>query len=102
MSMDLVLNGMIVLLVNPTSAELSHWMRVLGFGLPILMRACRSGTIYLEMVKRPASSASEADDMLFLIIFSMVRTGPLWRGVGAYSDIMMWEPARLQGFLTLS
>ena len=101
MSMDLVLRGMIVLLVTPTAVELLHWMGVLGCGRPILVRACHSGTISLEMVKRPASSASEAYDMTFLIIFAMVRTGPLCRGIGTSSESMMWVPARLRALLTL-
>ena len=56
MSMDVVLRGMMVLLVTPTYAELSHWMGVLGCGHPILLRDWRSGAIYLTMMKRPASS----------------------------------------------
>ena len=77
MSMDLVLRGIMVLLVTPTAVELLHWMGVLGCGHPILMSVWHSGTISLEMVKRPASSAAEADDMTFLIICAIVRTGPL-------------------------
>ena len=64
-------------------------MVVLGCGHPISVRACRSGTIYLATVKRPASSASEADDMTFLMICEMLRTGPLWRGIGTSSDSMI-------------
>ena len=96
MSMDLVLRGIMVLLVTPTSVEFSHWMGVLGCGHPISMSAWRSGTISLEMEKRPAISASEADDMTFLIIFTIVRTGPLWRSIGTSSERMMQDPARLQ------
>ena len=102
MSMDLVLHGMMVLLVTPTDVELSHWMGVLSCGHTILMRACCRGTISLAMVTRPASSASEADDMTFLIICVMVRTGPLWRGIRTSSESMMWAPARLRDLLTLS
>ena len=101
MSMDLVLCGMMVLLVTPTAVELSHWMGVLGCGHPILMSAWRSGTISLAMVKRPASSASEVDDMTFLIICTIVRTGPLWRGIGTSSKIMMWAPENLWDCNTL-
>ena len=57
MSMDLVLRVIMVSLVTPTAVELSHWMGVLGCGHPISMSAWRSGTISLEMVKRPASLA---------------------------------------------
>ena len=89
MSMDLVLRGMMVLLVTPTAVELLHWTGVLGCGHPILMSACRSGTIYLVMVKRPDSLASEVDDMTFLIICAIVRTGPLWRGIRTSSESIM-------------
>ena len=65
------------------------------------MRACHSGTISLEMVKRPASSASEADDTAFLMICVMVGTGPLWRGIGTSSESMMWAPERLRALLAL-
>ena len=45
---------------------------------------------------RPASSSLEADDMMFLSICVIVRTGMLWRGVGTSSEIIMWAPARLR------
>ena len=102
MSMELVLRGMIVLLVTPTAVELSHCMGVLGCGHPILIRACRSGTISLAMLKRPDSSASEIDDMTLLMICVMVRIGTLWMGIGTSSESMMWAPARLMILLTLS
>ena len=76
-------------------------MGVLGCGHPISLRSWRSGTISLVMVKRPASSASEAYDMTFLMICAMVRTGTLWRGIGTSSDSMMWSPVRLRALLTL-
>ena len=85
MSMDLVLRGIMVSLVTPTAFELSHWMVVLGCGHPISMSAWRSGAISLAMVKRPTISASEADYMTFLIICAIVKTGPLWRGIGTSS-----------------
>ena len=72
---------MMVLLVTPTAVELSHWMVFLCCGHPILISAWGSGTISLAMVNRPASSASEADDMTFLMIFAIVRIGRLWRGI---------------------
>ena len=75
MSMDLVLRGMMVLSFTPTDVELLHWMGVLGCFHPILMSAWLSGSISLVMVKSPASSASEAYDMTFLIICAIVRTG---------------------------
>ena len=101
MSMDLVLHGMMVSLVNPTAVELSHWMGVLGCVHPISMNAWRSGTISLAIVKRPASSASEADDIKLLIICAIKSTGPLWRGIGTSSESMIWAPARMRACDTL-
>ena len=82
MSVDLVLRGIMVSLVTPTDFELSHWMGVLGCDHTISMSAWHNGTISLTIVKRPTSSASKEDDMRFLIICAIVRTGPLWRGIG--------------------
>ena len=96
MSMGLVLRGMVVALITPTAVELSHWMGVLSYDHTVSKSACRSGTIYLAIVKRPASSASEADDMTLLIICANVRTGLLWRGIWTSSESMMWDPARLR------
>ena len=89
MSVDLVLRGMMVSLVTPTAIELFHWMGVLGCGYPISMSAWRSGTIYLAMVKGPAISASEEDDMTFLMIYVVVRTGPFWSGIRKSSKSMI-------------
>ena len=102
MPMDLVLRGMMVSLVTPTAVELSHWMGFLGCGHTISMSAWRSGTISLAMGNRPASSALEADDMTLLIICVIVRTGPLWRGIGTSSERMIWDPARMRACDTLS
>ena len=63
--MDFVVLGMIVWLATPTPVELSHWMGVRGWGHPISVRDWRSGIISLAIVKRPASSASAADDIMF-------------------------------------
>ena len=76
-------------------------MGVLICGHPILMRVCWSETISLAMVNKPGSSASEADDMTFLMICAIVRNGPLWKGIGASSESMMWAPAQLRDLLTL-
>ena len=86
MSVDLVFRGMMVALDTPTAVELSHWMGDLGCGHPISMRDWRSGTMALAQMKRPASSASAAEDMTFLMICATVRTGPLYVGAGTFSD----------------
>ena len=83
MSMELVLSGIMVLLVNPTYVKLLHWMVVLGYGHPILMSAWRSGTFSWAMVKRPVSSTLETDDMTFLILCDCED----WAVVEGYQDV---------------
>ena len=89
MSIDFVFRGMMVALDTPTAVELSHWMGDLGCGHPISVRYWRSGTVALAQMKRPASSASAADDMTFLMIYATVRTGPLYVEAGTFSDRIM-------------
>ena len=86
MSIDFVFLGMMVALDTPTAVELSHWMGDLGCGHPISVRDWCSGTMALAQMKRPASSASAAEDMTFLMICATVRTGPLYVGAGTFSD----------------
>ena len=101
MSIDFVLREMMVSLATPTAVELSHWMGDLGCGHPISVRDWRSGTIALAQIKRPASSASAAEDMTFLMICGMVRTGPLYVGAGTSYERIMCAPARLHALATL-
>ena len=86
MSIDFVFSGMMVALDTLTAVELSHWMGDLGCGNPISVRDWRSGTMDLAQMKRPAISASAAEDMTFLMICATVRTGPLYVGAGTFSD----------------
>ena len=53
------------------------WMGDRGCGYLISLRVCRSGTIALEVMKSPANSASEDEDMTTLIIWTRERIGPL-------------------------
>ena len=101
MSIDFVLRGMMVLLATPTAIELSHWMGDLVCGHPIYVRDWLSGTIALAQMKRPARSASAAEDMTFLIICAMVRTGPLYVVSGTSSESITCAPARLRALVTL-
>ena len=64
-------------------------MVVLGRGQPISMRVWQRGTISLAQTKRPACSASTAEDSTNLMIFAIERTGPLMLGTGKFSDRMM-------------
>ena len=43
----------------------------------------------LAHMKRPESSASAAKDMTFLMIWDIVRTGPLREGTGVFLESMM-------------
>ena len=86
MSITLVFLGMMVALDTPTAVELSHWMGDLGCGHPISVKDWCSGTMALAQMKRPASSASDAEDMMFLMICAKVRTGPLYVGARTFSD----------------
>ena len=97
MFMELVLCVMMVLLSPPTDVEFSHWMGVWGCGHPISMRSWCIVIISLAMVKRPASSDLAADDMTFLMIWDILRTGLLWCGTSTSSESMMWAPARMGG-----
>ena len=89
MSIDFVLRGMMVALDTPTAVELLHWMGDLGSGHPISVKDWRSGTIALSQTKSPASSASAAEDMTFLMIYETMRTGPLYVGAGTFSESIM-------------
>ena len=80
---------MMVALDTPTAVELSHWMGYLGCGHPISVRDWRSGTMALAQMKRPASPASAAEDMTFLMICETVRTGPLYFRNETFSDSIM-------------
>ena len=59
------------------------------------------GTIDLTVTKRPASSASVAEDTTNLMIWEMVRMGILSRGTGSSSDKNMWDPDRMRALETL-
>ena len=89
MSIDFVFRGIMIALDNPTAVDLSHWMVDLGCGHPISVRDWRSGTMALAQTKRPASSASAAEDMTFLMIYETMRTGPLYVGAGTFSESIM-------------
>ena len=57
------------------------------------MRVRRRGTISLAQMKMPASYALASEEMTNLIIFAIVRIGPLILGAGTFSDIMMCASA---------
>jgi len=69
--------GKIVLLVTPTTVELSVWIGVFGCGHPIVMRVCLGGIISRAVTKRAASSDSAAEAIKNLMIWVMESTAPL-------------------------
>ncbi len=68
MSIILLRWGTIVLLVTRAAVELSVWIRLFGCGQPMLIRVWRCGIISLAVMKRAASSASDANAMTKLMI----------------------------------
>ena len=81
--------GKIVLLTTPAAAELSVWMGEFGWGHLISSSVFLFDTISWSAIKSAPSSASEAEDMNFFIIWTRVRTGPFHFGMGSFSDIKM-------------
>ncbi len=74
------------MLVTPAAVELSVWMGLLGWGLPMLMSVCLCGIIPCAVTKRAASSASAVDAMTNLMIWAMERTAPLKHGNGSFLE----------------
>ena len=53
------------------------------------MRVFLRGITALVQIKRPDSLASAVEDMTFLIIWDIVRTGPLREDTGVFSESMV-------------
>ena len=92
MSLDLVLQGMMVLLDTTIAVEFLYLVGVLGCGQTIFMTVWRRGTISLSQMKSPASSSWEDEDMKILTICAIVRTSPLMFELGEFSDNRMCAP----------
>ena len=76
--------------------DLSVWMWDQGCRNFISLSVCWSGTITLAVIKIPTNSASEAEGMNTLIIFSRDRTWPLLQGIGSLYEHKMCDPAWLR------
>ena len=74
------------LLVNPTAVELYVWMGVLDCGHHISINVLRNGIIFLAVMYNAAISASAADAITVLMIWAIVKTGPLSFGFGSFSE----------------
>ena len=60
----------------------------------------RRGTISLEVINRAASLASTTEDMTNLMIWEMMRIGPLNRGLGYSLESMIFATAWLRDLET--
>ena len=83
--MDLSFLDIIVPLTTPSAVVLLVCTGDGGCGQPILMRVLRSATIFYAVVKRTPNSASAADVITNLMIFTIVRIAPFHHGNGSSS-----------------
>ena len=58
-----------------------------------------TGTIYFAVKNKAPIFASAAKDSKYFMICAMVKIGPFQRGIGSFSDIMIWDPALLLDFV---
>ena len=65
------------------------------------MRGWRRETISLEKKKSPASSALTSEYTINLMIWVIVRTGPLLEGIEKSLESIIWDTAQLQEQLML-
>ena len=79
--------GTIVLFTTPDASELSLWMGDFVWGHFISSCVFLISTIYWDVMKSALSSASDAEDMMNLIIWARVRTGPLHWGMVSFLKI---------------
>ena len=87
----------------PLAVELSVWIGVAACGYPISWRVVRKISPSFALMKRPAISASAAEDMTCLMMPEMVRMAPLLRrGLVAVFVVPRnrCPPARLWPFAT--
>ena len=99
--MDLIFFWIMVLLTTPAAVELSVWIGNGGCFQPISINVWQVGTISLAVMYSAPSSASAAEYMTNLMIWAIVRIGPLHSGVGSFSDKNIWAPARLSALDSL-
>ena len=90
--------GMILFVSSAFAVELSVCIGVSGWGWPSPMSVCRIETAVFALMNNAPNSASAADDMTALIIWEILRTAPLLRGMFSFPAMNMWPPAWLQAF----
>ena len=97
MSMTFNALGMILFVSSAFAVELSVCIGVSGWGWPSLTSVCRIETAVFALMNSAPNSASAADDMTALIIiWEILRTAPLLRGMFSFPAMNMWPPARLR------
>jgi len=96
MSMAFNALGMILFVSSAFAVELSVCIGVSGWGWPSSTSAYRIETAIFALMNSAPNSASAADDMTALIIWEILRTAPLLRGMFSLPAMNMWPPARLR------
>ena len=89
-----------VLFTTPAAVYLFVWSGLGGWGQPILIHVCLIGTIRLDVINKPASSALAANDMTNFMIPLMASTAPLNWGIGTCSKRKIWSLDLLCGLVT--
>ena len=77
--MSFSLPGAIVLLIRPSTVELSVMAVVLCCGWPISVRALLGNTAFLQMKYYDATSVSPADSMACLMFSVIIKIASLFR-----------------------
>ncbi len=96
MSMAFNALGMILFVSCAFAVELSVCIGVSGWGWPSSASVCRIETAIFALMNSAPNSASAADDMTALIIWEILSTAPLLRGMFSFPAMNMWPPARLR------
>ncbi len=101
MSMALVHLGCTFPLITPSAVALLFCNGVGGCSWPNSSSMVLMYTASRAIMYRPASSASVADDITFLMICAMFSTAPLFGGTVVSLDKKKGPPARLRAFGSL-
>ncbi len=95
MSMAFNTLGMILFVSSAFAVELSVCIGVSGWGWPSLTSVCRIETAVFVLMNSALNSASATDDMTAFIIWEILRTAQLLRGMFSLPAMNMWPLARL-------
>ncbi len=98
MSMALVCLGCTLPLMTPSAIALSVCSGVGGCACPSSSRIILMKTASHAIMYRPASSASVAEDIMFLMMCAMFRIAQLFGGTVVSLERKKCPPARLRAF----